>query len=341
MVSLKLENIPFVSEIGGGFDREAETGQALFLQEHFLSETKCPLLARAIAPWIEVAVLVASAIICFGAALTTSVKSEDYGLLLTAISCVVGAFSARKVIGVRDQTEVPTWLTFRWRADAESDKLEDRRTKFQAQEMAVDIYRAVALIVIVPLVLFRVYQMAGQGGNLFETKGIVTLVATSGLVLYLYVRVGTDECAPPKDPAMYDRAVWVSGMVGSALALACYVLILIDGLNAADKSSLKSKTGSQFVLYCSIGPVVMFVLTLFLRQCPPGNTVTYSAAKEGASKTRNVNAGKIGDNGYNEFLSIAKDVVHCAFTVLILGFLAFGSAFDVLGQPFNGTTFFR
>jgi hypothetical protein len=329
-----------------------ETGAPLFTQDEFISETKYPLMVRVIPAWIEVAVYSACALICFGSALTTSVKSEDYGLLLVGIAALVGAYGARLIVDVRSQVSVPTWLTFRWKEDSSKpDDLKNRATKFQAQEMAVDIYRIVQWMVMAPLVLFRVYQMAGETGNLFESKGVVTIVALCAVLSYFVLRVGVDELTPPRsvldnlpenkeqrstEQVRYmsrrdrERRVQILGVVAGLVGAASYTLLMVDIFNACEKSTLATKTGAEFVAYVSIGYVVVIFITLVIRQCrAPYNAVGSEAAD------------KRGDDGYNENLSVFKDVCYTGLGVAIIGFLAFGSAFDVLEQPFLNTTFFR
>lgn len=329
----------------------AETGAPLFSQEEFISETRFPLMVRVIPAWIEVGVYAASALLCFGAALTTSVKSEDYGLLLVGIAAIAGAYGARLIVDVRNQVSVPTWLTFRWKEDsAQPDELKKRATKYQAQEMAVDIYRIVQWLVMTPLILFRTYQMAGETGNLFESKGIVTVVALCAVLSYFVLRVGVDELAPPRpeieklppkgqrstEQDQYvsrrgrERSAQIFGVVAGLAGAACYTLLMVDIFHACDKSTSKAKTGAEFVAYVSIGYVVVIFITILVRQCrAPWNAVGDDKAE------------KIGDDGYNELLSVFKDVCYAALGVTVVGFLAFGSAFDVLEQPFPNTTFFR
>lgn len=329
----------------------AETGAPLFSQEEFISETRFPLMVRVIPAWIEVGVYAASALLCFGAALTTSVKSEDYGLLLVGIAAIVGAYGARLIVDVRNQVSVPTWLTFRWREDSDkTDELKTRATKFQAQEMAVDIYRIVQWLVMTPLILFRTYQMAGETGNLFESKGVVTIVALCAILSYFVVRVGVDELAPPRrEPEDLppkkeqrseihaetmsrrgrERTAQIFGVIAGLAGAACYTLLMVDVFHACDKSTSKAKTGAEFVAYVSIGYVVVISITILARQCrAPYNAVAGEKMD------------KIGHDGYNELLSVFKDVCYAALGVTVVGFLAFGSAFDVLEHPFLNTAFF-
>ena len=349
MLKLDLPNLGHMNLGGLANGAEcAETGAPLFSQEEFVSETKFPLMVRVIPAWIEFAVYSACAIACFGAALTTSVKSEDYGLLIVGIAAVVGAYGSRLIVNVRNQTSVPTWLSFRWKEDAGApDSLQNRSTKFQAQEMAVDIYRIVQALVGAPLVWFRVYQMAGKTGNLFETKGIVTLVCVCGVLSYFVLRVGVDELAPvrvewknaksgvklPQDEynqrrEREKRVRWL-GVVAILAGVACYTLLLIDVFQACSKSTSASKSGAEFVAYTSTGYIAVIAITIVARQCSPGNHVD----KEVADAR--------GDDGYSEDLSVFKDVSNATLGVMIIGFLAFGSAFDVLEQPLLGSDFFR
>jgi hypothetical protein len=323
-----------------------ETGVSLFTNPTFFSETRLPLMVRVIPSWIEVGVYMASAVLCFGAALTTPVKDEDYGLLLVGIACLVATFGARKIVGVRDQTNVPEWLKFRWSDTVDEqgtktpgDLLENRRTKFQAQEMAVDIYRTVVSIIVVPLVLFRCYQMTGTTGTLFEGKGVVTALAVSALVCNAVMRIGTDELTPNSTDAPGSRVcggfVQFFGWILFGGAIAVYVLLMVDLLNAVEKSTLDSKTGASYVAYVSIGyPSIALVSILWRQIRGPGNYVT-------AANPSSVSESSVKDNGYSEALSVLKDVVYTGLGVAILGFLGFGSAFDVLDQPFLNTTFFR
>lgn len=337
MLSLNLPDMQLPDRIR--IDRQgAETGEALFQQRTFLSETRLPLMVRVIPSWIEVAVYTASALMCFGAALTTSVKGEDYGLLLVGIACIVAAFGARKIVGVRDQTNVPEWLKFRWSNEdgtSNAESLDNRRTKFQAQEMAVDIYRLVVSIAVVPLVLYRCYQMTGTTGTLFEGKGVVTVVAVSGLLCNAIVRIGTDELTPAHKDFRERCSITVFvGWIFLGGAIATYVLLMVDLLNAVANSTLDSKTGASYVAYVSLGYPAIALLAILWRQCAgPGSYI------DPIEKTRE--GSDAHDDGYSELLSTIKDVAYTGLGVAILGFLAFGSAFDVLDQHFLNTTFFR
>ena len=291
---------------------------------------KFSLMVRVIPAWIEVAVYSACALLCFGSALSTSVKSEDYGLLLVGIAAVVGAYGARLIVDVRKEVYVPKWFK-----SGKSEELESSATwhdcpviKFQAQEMAVDIYRIVQWIVMAPLIMFRVYQMAGETGNLFESKGIVTIVALCAVLSYSVIRVGLDDMAPSpsKNPDTCNgtsemRNARIIGVISLFLGAVCYTLLMVDIFHACGKSTSKAKSGAEFVACVSIGYVVVIGITILAR-CPLG-------------------CKNSGDGGYSENLSLFKDVCYTGLGVTVIGFLAFGSAFDVLGEPFLNTTFFR
>lgn len=319
MLSLALPDLKDAHEL---------TGAPLFSAPVFAAENSVPVMVKTILPYIEMAVYACGALLCVFSSLSVSDTQTDYGLALCAVACAVSAFFARKIVKVRDQTEVPDWIRFRYTDTTPKDL----PLKFQAQEMAVDLFRLLATTIAAPLILLRLYQMVGVSGVLFDSRGIPIVLSVIASVCQMLFRAGSDELAPrPPDAGNgRDALAVVVGIVAFLAGLALHILVVIDLWSAADKSDVEQmRSNVIFVVCVSIVYPCIAVFAVVWRCCrPPMNKIGDTVNNQ---KT---------DYGYSEALSLLKDVLYAAAGIMILGFLAFGSALDAFGSPFKGTKFF-
>lgn len=280
-------------------------------------------------PHVQAAIYFLGALFCFLGALNQpsgstpghTLHQVQLGLVLSGLASLAAAYFSYLEFGVR------LMALDKKRASAAglgpSQWLQGKTTI--KEETAVDMIRIIALLVVGPFVILRLYLFSGNVmGNIFDSRGVVLLLHVIGVAVYGVQRASFD-------PASTNFKSWEPWVVLAGLGsvgLTVYVLIFVDLMQAADKLRyvpwLQATDNVSFVCFISVGYAVMLV-GVFI-----AHVLTKMLGKKGEDYTK----------FYPKWLRLVKDVGHAVLGVMVLGFLTYGSALAAYGSPFKDTVFF-
>ena len=228
-----------------------------------------PLLARSVLPGVMAATFLAVGVFCSIAALRVE---KVYATATCAVVCLASSFFYEKTYMVRNQQEVPVLLAFVGPNQSE--------LRAQAQEMAVDLFTGARFLVVTPFVVLRLVDMAGADGRILGSIEWEFLFAILGPALLLTVRAALDEFVGGNPRGKYNILVLVFGAVVLTVAVAAYVILILDLFQASEASTLKDAT-RYYAIFLVTYPATSLLGILF-RRCsnPDGYPEISSVIKE-------------------------------------------------------------
>ena len=170
------------------------------------------------------------------------------------------------------------------------------------------------------MLVYKIYTLIGRSAWLKTYEWAVVFVGF--MILFgLVQRIGTDELAPTTKKVVYekffkyasdwkdrgnsiDRGVFCLGILCFILSSVCLVLVLVDFHLSVQ--GMPNSAALQSFYWCWVGYPIVALLTMIARQQRP---------------TQEMSENEFG-NGYNEYLSLFKDVVYGMLDVYSKAFFA-------------------
>ena len=299
---------------------------------------------RSVVPRLVLSKMAVGTVFSLLAFFATENLDKRFLAAISSVVCLVAAYHYRSILLVRGQEKIPEWLKPSDLKSSNRDDIPPARW-LQFEEFQVDLLRCALRIcasfdpkpsasaseprpesclhrcrhsdwaITLVLLVYKLYTYAGRTGGLFGIYDpwVAALYMFLSIALGFFFRFATDELAPFTNRRCKPQSL-LFGVVCFLGATAFMVFVVVDLIVAtegiADKDIIR-----LFVLVWCFYPAVS-ALTVLGRQC----------LKPDAD-------ANIGDNGYNAYLSMFKDISYGVLDVISKVFFAFYTCWACFERP--------